>query len=161
MGQVLKSCAAWDSSGCSPKSLILRHPWEGGVPTFTCVPVPRHAQPWAMSLWQVNGPSKDVYILIIGFYPNVALYRERELTLQMELGCLSANIKIGRISWIIRAVPTSSQGPLKVEVGGRRISVSGIWEWLHWPLQALKMEAGPGGKECRQLLEARTKETDS
>lgn len=79
-----------------------------------------------MSLWQVNGPSKDVYILIIGFYPNVALYRERELTLQMELGCLSANIKIGRISWIIRAVPTSSQGPLKVEVGGRRISVSGI-----------------------------------
>ena len=98
----------------------------GGVPTFTCVPVPQHTQPWAMSLWQVNGPSKGVYVLILGFYPNVALYGERELRLQMELGCLSATIKIGRISWIIQAVPTSSQGPLKVEVGGRRVSVSGI-----------------------------------
>lgn len=59
----------------------------GRIPTFKYISLPQHPQPWAMSLWKDDGPSKDIHALILGNYPNVVLYVEGELRLQMELGC--------------------------------------------------------------------------
>ena len=125
--QVLKRCAPGDSSrGLPQASLILRHPWGKESLHSHISLVPDSLSP-GQCFWQDNGPSKDVHILIFKFYPHVALYVwERESRLQTKLGRYSANMKIGRISWIIQVVPASSQGSLKVEVGGQRARVGAI-----------------------------------
>lgn len=56
-------------------------------------------------------------------------------------------MKIGRISWIIQAVPASSQGSLKVEVGGSQESVS--VDMRMTPLNIAGFEDGSGAQEAK------------
>ena len=71
----------------------------------------------------------------------------------MELRLLSADLKIKRLSLVIRVGPIQSQGSLKVEEGGRRSGCSQKFEDVM--LLDLKMEEGA----TSQGMQVKDKET--
>lgn len=55
--------------------------------------------------WLNNGPNKDVHILIPGIWDYVRQHHKRKLDCRWNYGCSSADLEMGRISWIFPVDP--------------------------------------------------------
>ena len=62
-----------------------------------------------------SAPTKDVHILILGSSEFITLQGKGELSLQIALRLLIADLKMGRLSWIIQLSPMEPQGSLRGE----------------------------------------------
>lgn len=83
---------------------------------------------------------RDACVLITRTYEYGVFHGKAELRLHLELGCWSADLENGRLSWIIWVGPLSSGGSLKLELRGKEQCQSdAIWERLVQPLLCLKV----------------------
>lgn len=65
---------------------------------------------------------ENVHVLTFITYVCVMLYDSVELRLQIELSCQSSDLDMRRLSWIIHLYSKYSQGLLKMNKLGRRVS---------------------------------------